>query len=59
MWAFEKRCGRSAGELLKFSEQSVSGIGMTLILVGAGGGFALVMRTAGVDKHLDAGHFKK
>mgnify|MGYP003898772915 CR=1 FL=1 len=29
-----------------------SGIGMTLILVGAGGGFALVMRTAGVDKQL-------
>jgi gluconate:H+ symporter, GntP family len=52
MWAFGKRCGRSLGELLKFSEQSVSGIGMTLILVGAGGGFALVMRTAGVDKQL-------
>ena len=52
MWAFGKRCGRSAGELLKFSEQSVAGIGMTLILVGAGGGFALVMRTAGVDKQL-------
>jgi len=52
MWAFGRRCGRSAGELLKFSEQSVSGIGMTLILVGAGGGFALVMRTAGVDKQL-------
>jgi GntP family gluconate:H+ symporter len=52
MWAFGKRCGRSPVELLKFSEQSVSGIGMTLILVGAGGGFALVMRTAGVDKEL-------
>jgi GntP family gluconate:H+ symporter len=52
MWAFGKRCGRTAGELLKFSEQSVAGIGMTLILVGAGGGFALVMRTAGVDKQL-------
>jgi GntP family gluconate:H+ symporter len=50
--AFGRRCGRGAGELLKFSEQSVSGIGMTLILVGAGGGFALVMRTAGVDKQL-------
>ena len=52
MWAFGRRCGRTAGELLKFSEQSVAGIGMTLILVGAGGGFALVMRTAGVDKQL-------
>ena len=52
MWAFGRRCGRTAGELLKFSEQSVSGIGMTLILVGAGGGFAFVMRDAGVAKQL-------
>jgi GntP family gluconate:H+ symporter len=52
MWAFGRRCGRSQAELLKFSEQSVSGIGMTLILVGAGGGFALVMREAGVAKQL-------
>jgi GntP family gluconate:H+ symporter len=52
MWAFGKRCGRTSAELLKFSEASVAGIGMTLILVGAGGGFALVMRTAGVDRQL-------
>jgi len=52
MWAFGSRCGRAAGELLKFSEASVAGIGMTLILVGAGGGFALVMRTAGVADQL-------
>jgi len=52
MWAFGKRCGRTAAELLKFSEASVAGVGMTLILVGAGGGFALVMRTAGVDRQL-------
>jgi GntP family gluconate:H+ symporter len=52
MWAFGRRCGRSNGDLLKFSEQSVAGIGMTLILVGAGGGFALVMREAGVAKQL-------
>lgn len=52
MWAFGARCGRSAKELLKFSESSVAGIGMTLVLVGAGGGFALVMRTAGVDRQL-------
>ena len=52
MWAFGRRCGRSALELLKFSEQSVAGIGMTLILVGAGGGFALVMKEAGVAKQL-------
>jgi GntP family gluconate:H+ symporter len=54
MWAFGSRCGRSARELLKFSEQSISGIGMTLVLVGAGGGFARVMTEAGVDKQLAA-----
>ncbi len=54
MWAFGSRCGRSARELLKFSEQSISGIGMTLVLVGAGGGFAKVMTEAGVDKQLAA-----
>ena len=52
MWAFGARCGRSNAELLKFSEASVAGIGMTLILVGAGGGFALVMKEAGVAKQL-------
>jgi GntP family gluconate:H+ symporter len=52
MWAFGARCGRTAAELLKLSEASIAGIGMTLVLVGGGGGFALVMRAAGVDKQL-------
>jgi len=52
MWAFGARCGRTATELLKLSETSIAGIGMTLVLVGGGGGFALVMRAAGVDKQL-------
>jgi GntP family gluconate:H+ symporter len=51
-WAFGARCGRTAAELLKFSEVSIAGIGMTLVLVGGGGGFASVMRAAGVDKQL-------
>jgi gluconate:H+ symporter, GntP family len=52
MWAFGARCGRTAAELLKLSEASIAGIGMTLVLVGGGGGFALVMRAAGIDKQL-------
>ena len=52
LWAFGQRCGRTAQEMLKFSEASVAGIGMTLILVGAGGGFALVMREVGVATQL-------
>ncbi|MBL9189719.1 MAG: hypothetical protein JNK23_19715 [Opitutaceae bacterium] len=44
--------GRAAkftrAQLLAFTEQSVAGIGMTLLVVGAGGGFARVLREAGV-----------
>lgn len=54
MWAFGSRCGRTSAELLKFSEASVAGIGMTLVLVGGGGGFARVMREAGIDRELAA-----
>ncbi len=44
--------GRAArftrGELLGFTEQSVASIGMTLLVVSGGGGFARVLREAGV-----------
>ncbi len=52
LWAFGRRCGRTAQEMLKFSEASVAGVGMTLVLVGAGGGFALVMKNVGVASDL-------
>lgn len=38
----------SRGQLLAFTERSVAEIGMTLLVVGAGGGFARVLREAGV-----------
>jgi gluconate:H+ symporter, GntP family len=38
----------SRGQLLAFTEGSVAEIGMTLLVVGAGGGFARVLREAGV-----------
>ncbi len=41
-------------QLLAFTEQSVAAIGMTLLVVGAGGGFARVLREAGVANALGA-----
>lgn len=39
-------------QLLGFTEQSVASIGMTLLVVGGGGGFARVLREAGVASAL-------
>lgn len=48
----------SRPQLLGFTEQSVASIGMTLLVVGGGGGFARVLREAGVASALGtlAGH---
>ena len=45
---FRKACGFSRSEILTFTEQSISGIGMTLLVVAGGGGFARVLREAKV-----------
>lgn len=42
----------SRAQVLGFTEQSVAGIGMTLLVVGGGGGFARVLREAGVAQAL-------
>jgi GntP family gluconate:H+ symporter len=47
-WALGTRCGFSRAEVLTISEQAVAGIGMAVLVVGAGGGFARVLRDAGV-----------
>ncbi len=47
-WAFGTRCGYKPAEVLKFTEQSIAGVGLTLLVVGGGGGFAAVLREAGV-----------
>ncbi|MEY4485228.1 MAG: hypothetical protein RL693_2680 [Verrucomicrobiota bacterium] len=52
MWIFGKSCGFTRGDCLAFTEQSISKIGMTLLVVGAGGGFARVLREAGVADEL-------
>ncbi len=47
-WSLGTRCGYSAAQVLKFTEQSIASVGMTLLVVGGGGGFAAVLRYSGV-----------
>ena len=47
-WLFQRACGFSRSRILTFTEQSVGGIGMALLVVAGGGGFARVLREAGV-----------
>jgi GntP family gluconate:H+ symporter len=49
---FQRSCGFSRKEILSYTEQSICGIGMTLLVVGAGGGFARVLRDAGIANAL-------
>jgi GntP family gluconate:H+ symporter len=51
-WSFGKRCGHTGAKLLAFTEASVTSVGMTLLVVGGGGGFARVLREAGVANAL-------
>ena len=48
LWSLGSRCGYSRPRLLKFTETSVAAIGMTILVVGGGGGFARVLRDSGV-----------
>jgi gluconate:H+ symporter, GntP family len=47
-WIFGRSCGFGRAQILRFTEQSVAGIGMTLLVVAGGGGFARVLRDSGV-----------
>ena len=53
-WSLGTRCGYNKSEILKFTEQSIAAVGMTLLVVGAGGGFARVLRECGVAGSLAA-----
>jgi GntP family gluconate:H+ symporter len=54
LWSLGTRCGFPAAKLLTFTEEAVAGIGMAVLIVGAGGGFARVLQTAGVADALAA-----
>ncbi len=48
LWSLGSNCGYSLPQLLKSTESSVAMVGMTILVVGAGGGFARVLRDGGV-----------
>lgn len=48
LWIFGRACQFTRPQLLGFTEQSIGAIGMTLLVVGGGGGFARVLLEAGV-----------
>lgn len=47
-WSLGTRCGFSGARVWKFTEESIAAVGMTLLVVGAGGGFATVLKDSGV-----------
>jgi GntP family gluconate:H+ symporter len=47
-WVFARACDFDRPQILAFSEQSVAAIGMVLLVVGGGGGFARVLRDTGI-----------
>ncbi len=48
LWSLGTHCGYTKACLLKFTETSVASVGMTILVVGGGGGFARVLRDSGV-----------
>lgn len=48
LWIFGRACRFTRPQLLAFTEQSIAAIGVTLLVVAGGGGFARVLREAGV-----------
>jgi gluconate:H+ symporter, GntP family len=54
-WGFGTRCGYSRAQVLKFTEECIAAMGMTLLIVGGGGGFARVLRDAGVAEAIGRG----
>jgi len=54
-WGFGTRCGYTRARVLKFTEECISTMGMTLLIVGGGGGFARVLRDAGVADAIGRG----
>lgn len=46
-WSLGTNCGFNGAELLKFTEQSIASIGMVILIVGGGGGFARVLQVSG------------
>lgn len=51
-WSLGTRCGYTATQVLRFTEGCVASVGMTLLVIGGGGGFARVLRDSGVAESI-------
>jgi GntP family gluconate:H+ symporter len=51
-WSLGTRCGYSSTQVLKSTEGSIAAVGMTLLVISAGGGFARVLRDSGVAESI-------
>jgi len=54
-WSLGTRCRYTRAQVLKFTEECISAMGMTLLIVGGGGGFAKVLTDAGVADAIGRG----
>jgi GntP family gluconate:H+ symporter len=54
-WSLGTRCRYTRAQVLKFTEDCISAMGMTLLIVGGGGGFAKVLTDAGVADAIGRG----
>ncbi|MBX3732993.1 MAG: gluconate:H+ symporter [Verrucomicrobiae bacterium] len=52
MWSLGLACGYRPVEVLRFTESSIAAVGMTLLVIGGGGGFARVLRDSGVAESI-------
>ncbi len=51
-WSLGTGCGYTRAEVWKFTEQCIGSVGMTILVVGGGGGFARVLRDSGVAESI-------
>lgn len=51
-WSLGTGCGYTKAQVLKFTETCIGGVGMTMLVVGGGGGFARVLRDSGVAESI-------
>jgi GntP family gluconate:H+ symporter len=54
LWSLGTKCGFTRLELSKFTEESVASIGMAVLIVGGGGGFARVLQATGAADAMGA-----
>lgn len=47
-WSLGTNCGYTGAQVWRFTEVCIATVGMTLIIIGGGGGFARVLRDSGV-----------